>query len=57
MEKCETHVLFLLPSFAVVGTSYLCVVTDKPADVCNLVCPVCKTTLFLYFRVEPPKEE
>lgn len=53
MSECTGHILSFLPEGTIAPSNAFRVVSDKPADVVDLTCPVCGHTLFLYYRHGP----
>lgn len=56
MSNCQTHTLALMAGASVGDAISIHLLPEQPADVCDLICPACGLTLFVYYR-HGPKEE
>lgn len=57
MSECQGHILSFMPAGTLGVSKAWTAVSDKPADVADLMCLVCGHTLFVYYRHAPREGE
>lgn len=53
MSECKGHALVLTSGGTLPREGNIAPLSDKPADVADLTCPICGHTLFVYYRHAP----